>query len=102
MIKNVASPSFILALAFTPITAHAEKLVINSNQSDPAPKQAFAKVVDEFKKQNPDLQVDFNSILRRFDKIEARVFKEQGKEASLRVRDKGREREIPRVIEQAR
>jgi hypothetical protein len=102
MIKNVASPSFLLALAFTPVAPHAEKLVINSNQSDPAPEQAFAKVVDEFKKQNPDLQVDFNSILQRFDKIEARVFEEQGKEASLRAPDKRREREILRVIEQAR
>jgi hypothetical protein len=42
------------------------------------------------------------SILQRFDKIEARLFKEQGKEVSLRVPDKGREREIPRLIAQGR
>jgi hypothetical protein len=40
------------------------------------------------------------SILQRLDKIQARVFKEQGKEASLRVPDKGREREIPRLAAQ--
>jgi hypothetical protein len=76
MIKNVASPSFILALAFTPITALAEKLVINSNQSDPAPKQAFAKVVDEFKKQNPDLFCDGSIRSRRAclkNKVKSRV-----------------------------
>jgi len=56
--------------------AHAEKLVINSNQSDPAPKQAFAKVVDEFKKQNPDLFCDGSIRSRRAclkNKVKSRV-----------------------------
>jgi multiple sugar transport system substrate-binding protein len=62
MIKYAALLSLILALTFIPVAAKAEKLVINSNESDPAPKQTFTKVVDEFKKQNPDLQVDFNTM----------------------------------------
>jgi multiple sugar transport system substrate-binding protein len=61
MIKRVLS-SLVLGLAFISLTAKAEKLVINSNESDPAPKATFTKVVDEFKKQNPDLQVEFNTM----------------------------------------
>jgi multiple sugar transport system substrate-binding protein len=62
MITRALISSFILALALTPYAAKAEKLVINSNESDPAPKETFTKVVDEFKKQNPDLQVEFNTM----------------------------------------
>jgi multiple sugar transport system substrate-binding protein len=62
MIKRAVTSSLILALAFMSFAAKAEKLVINSNESDPAPKAAFTKVVEEFKKQNPDLQVDFNTM----------------------------------------
>jgi multiple sugar transport system substrate-binding protein len=62
MITRALISSLILALALTPFPAKAEKLVINSNQSDPAPKETFSKVVDEFKKQNPDLQVEFNTM----------------------------------------
>ena len=54
--------TLILALALTPFSARAEKLVINSNQSDPAPRQVFTNVVEEFKKQNPDMQVEFNTM----------------------------------------
>src|SRR6516165_3376679 len=61
MIKHTFLMPIAVALSVAGV-AHAEKLVINSNQSDPAPKQAFAKVVDEFKKLNPDLQVDFNTM----------------------------------------
>ena len=62
MITRAFRSSLILALALTPFAAKAEKLVINSNESDPAPKETFTKVVDEFKKQNPDLQVEFNTM----------------------------------------
>ena len=62
MNKRAVFSSLITALALTSFTARAEKLVINSNESDPAPKATFTKVVDEFKKQNPDLQVEFNTM----------------------------------------
>jgi hypothetical protein len=48
MITRALISSLILALALTPFPAKAEKLVINSNQSDPAPKETFSKVVDRF------------------------------------------------------
>ena len=62
MIKRALLSSLLLGLAFISSAAKAEKLVINSNESDPAPKETFTKVVDEFKKQNPDLQVQFNTM----------------------------------------
>ena len=62
MIKRAFLSSLVLGLAFISFTAKAEKLVINSNESDPAPKMTFTKVVDEFKKQNPELQVEFNTM----------------------------------------
>ena len=62
MIKRAVISSLMLVLALTPFAAKAEKLVINSNESDPAPKETYTKVVDEFKKQNPDLQVEFNTM----------------------------------------
>jgi hypothetical protein len=45
MIKRAFRSSLILALALTPFAAKAEKLVINSNQSDPAPKETYTKLV---------------------------------------------------------
>ncbi|MBV9298700.1 MAG: extracellular solute-binding protein [Verrucomicrobia bacterium] len=62
MIKRALLSSLLLGLAFISSAAKAEKLVINSNESDPAPKETFTKVVDEFKKQYPDLQVQFNTM----------------------------------------
>jgi len=62
MIKRTVVQTLILVLALTPFSARAEKLVINSNQSDPAPKQVFTNVVEEFKKQNPDMQVEFKTM----------------------------------------
>ena len=53
MIKRAFLSTLLLGLAFISSAAKAEKLVINSNESDPAPKETFTKVVDEFKKQNP-------------------------------------------------
>ncbi len=40
--------------------ALAGKLVINANTSDPAPKQAFEKLVADFEKENPDVDVELN------------------------------------------
>ena len=60
MIKNKFALPISLVL-LTAITALADKLVINSNQSNPAGKALFTKLVEEFKKQNPDLEVVFNT-----------------------------------------
>lgn len=40
--------------------AIAGELVINSNQSDPAPKQAWAELIAEFQRENPDIDVKVN------------------------------------------
>jgi multiple sugar transport system substrate-binding protein len=42
------------------LPAYAGKLVINANTSDPAPKQAFEKLVADFEKENPDVDVELN------------------------------------------
>ena len=60
MIKHSFIIPVVLAL-FTAIAAGAERLVINSNQSNPAGKALFTEVVEEFKKQNPDFEVVFNT-----------------------------------------
>ena len=36
--------------------------MINSNQSNPQVKAAYTKLVEDFKKQNPDLEVVFNTV----------------------------------------
>lgn len=41
-------------------TARAGTLVINSNTSDPAPKAAFEQLIENFKAENPDVDVKFN------------------------------------------
>ena len=38
----------------------ASELVINANTSGPAPKAAFEKLVEDFKAENPDIEVTFN------------------------------------------
>jgi len=40
--------------------AYAGTLVINSNQSDPAPKQAWADMIAQFETENPDIDVKVN------------------------------------------
>ena len=60
MIKNKFALPITLVL-LTAITALADKLVINSNQSNPVGKALFTKIVEDFKKQNPDLEVVFNT-----------------------------------------
>ncbi len=42
-------------------TALAGTLVINSDQADPAPKKAFDEVVAQFKQDNPDIEIQFNT-----------------------------------------
>ncbi len=40
--------------------AFAGKLVINADQADPAPKEAWLQVVEAFKAEYPDIEVQFN------------------------------------------
>jgi multiple sugar transport system substrate-binding protein len=49
----------LLVFAF-PAVSRAEPLVINANTSDPAPRAAFAAVVDQFARENPDISVEIN------------------------------------------
>lgn len=39
----------------------AAKLVINNNQSGPAPKAAWTELVEDFKKAHPEVEVEFNT-----------------------------------------
>ena len=49
------------AMALTAVTiANAGTLVINSDQADPAPKKAFAEIVQKFEGENPDITVKYN------------------------------------------
>ncbi len=47
-----------LLLAST--TAGAETLVVNANSTDPAPRAAWTAAVEQFQRENPDIQVQFN------------------------------------------
>ena len=49
-----------IALAMGSV-AFAGKLVINNNQSDPAPKKAWTELVEDFKKAHPEVEVEFNT-----------------------------------------
>ena len=40
--------------------SYAGTLVINSDQADPAPKKAFAEVLQKFEAENPDITVKYN------------------------------------------
>ncbi len=42
-------------------SALAGTLVINSDQADPAPKKAFDELVGQFKQDNPDIEIQFNT-----------------------------------------
>jgi multiple sugar transport system substrate-binding protein len=50
----------IAASIIAALPAYAGKLIINANTSDPAPKQAFEKLVADFEKENPDVDVELN------------------------------------------
>ncbi|NQT58794.1 MAG: extracellular solute-binding protein [Bacteroidetes bacterium] len=66
MKKRMISLALVLILITAGLFAAGEaetskKLVINSNLSDPAPKADLAKVVELFKAENPDLEVELNT-----------------------------------------
>jgi len=41
-------------------SALAGTIVINTDTSDPAPKQAFQELIDGFKEAHPDVEVEWN------------------------------------------
>jgi multiple sugar transport system substrate-binding protein len=51
--------SALVGAAFT--VAHAGELVLNTDQSDPAPKAAFEALVKGFEAENPDVKVKLNT-----------------------------------------
>ncbi|MGX9416353.1 ABC transporter substrate-binding protein [Vibrio sp. RC27] len=57
-IKHITQTMMLSAALTT--TAFAGELVINSDQSDPAPKAAWAEVVKRFEAENPDITIKYN------------------------------------------
>ncbi len=57
-LKKIITSSVLAAALAT--QTFAGTLVINSNQSDPAPKQAWAELVAQFEAENPDITVKVN------------------------------------------
>ena len=49
------------ALAMTASTALAGEIVLNSDQSDPAPKKAMEGLIADFEKANPGVTVKWNN-----------------------------------------
>lgn len=49
------------SFALTATTALAGELVINSDQSDPAPKKAMEDLIKDFEEKNPDIKVKWNN-----------------------------------------
>ena len=60
-IRKLAALPAAALLATMATSADAGTLVINSNQSDPAPKAAFEQIVADFQAANPDIEVEFNT-----------------------------------------
>jgi len=60
-LRTVTALSAAALLATMTAGADAGTLVINSNQSDPAPKAAFEQIVADFQAANPDVEVEFNT-----------------------------------------
>ncbi len=56
-----ALPAAALLATMVASGANAGTLVVNSNQSDPAPKAAFEQVIADFQAANPDVTVEFNT-----------------------------------------
>ncbi len=50
-----------LAIALSTSTAMAGELVLNSDQSDPAPKKAMEELIADFQKANPGITVKWNN-----------------------------------------
>ncbi|MFC3852009.1 ABC transporter substrate-binding protein [Salinispirillum marinum] len=57
-IKTIALAGAMSALLAT--GAMARTLIVNSDQVDPAPKAAFAELLERFKAENPDIDVQWN------------------------------------------
>ena len=50
----------VAATAMAATVASAGTLVINTDTSDPAPKEAFEKMIKKFEAENPDVTVEWN------------------------------------------
>jgi multiple sugar transport system substrate-binding protein len=59
ILKSLAGLGFAFALSAS--TALAGELVINSDQSDPAPKKAMEELIAGFEAANPDIKVKWNN-----------------------------------------
>lgn len=70
--RAVIMPVLTLSAILLSQSAMAGELVINYDGSDPAPKESFTMVIDEFKKANPDIDVKWN------------VFDHEGYKTSIR------------------
>ncbi|MGR5176339.1 ABC transporter substrate-binding protein [Vibrio parahaemolyticus] len=57
-VKHIATSAILAASLSLPSVAGT--LVINSDASDPAPKEAWAEIVSRFEKENPDIEVKYN------------------------------------------
>jgi multiple sugar transport system substrate-binding protein len=57
--KGLSGLAFALALSTS--TAMAGEIVLNSDQSDPAPKKAMEELIAGFEKANPDIKVKWNN-----------------------------------------
>ncbi|MFS1863307.1 ABC transporter substrate-binding protein [Vibrio lentus] len=57
-VKHIAATAVLAASVST--TAFAGTLVINSDASDPAPKEAWGEIINRFEKENPDITVKYN------------------------------------------
>ncbi|NOJ03809.1 carbohydrate ABC transporter substrate-binding protein [Vibrio splendidus] len=57
-VKHIAA-SAVLAASMS-ATSFADTLVINSDASDPAPKEAWGEIINRFEKENPDITVKYN------------------------------------------
>lgn len=70
--KSVASAA--AAVMLTTSASIAADLVINLDQTDPAPKKAFEDIVEGFKKENPDINVIVNTMHKEAYKTSIRNF----------------------------
>ena len=59
LLKSLSYAAFGLALFAS--TALAGEIVLNSDQSDPAPKKAMEGLIADFEKANPDIKVKWNN-----------------------------------------
>ncbi|MFQ3175065.1 MAG: multiple sugar transport system substrate-binding protein [Psychromonas sp.] len=57
-VKHIAASAILTATLAT--SAYASTLVINSDASDPAPKEAWGEIISRFEVENPDITVKYN------------------------------------------